>query len=201
MGATMDMIETLKSEQAALKSRLQEIEQLIEDYMKWQERVANIVRPHAPDQVVSTADSGSENVTASRPPTPIAEFEKAVLEVLSTAESPRNRTDLLADIEAVGVVVGGSDPRNTLSARLTRMPQITNIKGHGYWLKDRAYDPAGYFGADDLLTEREPEQPVMSLGIALDETTGTSQGVEQGSSPLNAAFREFLEKREDDDLL
>ncbi|VDS10071.1 hypothetical protein PARHAE_03282 [Paracoccus haematequi] len=198
----MDMIATLRAEQSALRARLQEIDQLLEEYAKWEARVASVFGPHgAPNQVSPEATQVPQEATTERPITPIAEFEKAVLEVLGTAESPRNRTDLLSDLEAAGIVVGGSDPRNTLSARLTRMPQIINLKGHGYWLKDRPYEPAMYFGADDLLTEREPEPPVMSLGIAPDETPGTSQGVEQGSNPITAAFREFLEKRDDDDLL
>lgn len=193
----MDMIETLRAEQAALHGRLREIEQLIEDYKKWQERVANVVGQHVPTLSGTSADHSDENVTASRPQTPIADFEKAVIDVLSRSESPRNRTDLLADLESVGIVVGGSDARNTLSARLTRMPKITNIKGHGYWLRGRPYGPANY-PPDERVAG---PAPVNGLGAVPDEPSGTREGVEKGSDAPAEDFEKFLNSRDDEDLL
>lgn len=42
-------------------------------------------------------------------------------------------------------MVGGKDPANTLASRLTRMHDIVNLRGYGYWLKDRPFPRAGYF--------------------------------------------------------
>lgn len=197
----MGVVETLQNEQRALRERLLEIEQLLEEYRKWEERAASLVGPSVIPRAEEHHEGNQEPDTASRPVTSMQDFEKAVIVALSNAEKPKNRTDLLADLDAMDIVIGGKEPRNTLSARLTRMSEtVVNITGHGYWLKDRPYDPAGYFGADDLLTERETEAPSIALGAAPDEPTSAGEGVNKGSAALDVDFAQFVKNR-DNDLL
>ena len=42
------------------------------------------------------------------------------------------------------MVVGGTNELNTLGTRLYRTDWVVNLKGHGYWLRDRDYKPAGH---------------------------------------------------------
>lgn len=148
----MDVIAKLREEQQALRARISEIEVLIEEYANWERRVSNVVL-HT--KVTNEAnDDDQRSITPDLPVTPMNKFEEAVLEALSKADHPRHRTELLADLKAMGIVVGGSDERNTLSARLTRMGDgITNIRGYGYWITGRPYEPAGYPRTNEFVVE------------------------------------------------
>ena len=74
----------------------------------------------------------------------MAEFVEAVGSILEEAEAPLNRSVLLERLQEAGVDVGGSDPKNTLSARMSRMDDFINLAGYGYWAKHRSFLPAGY---------------------------------------------------------
>ncbi|MGD0634933.1 MAG: hypothetical protein ABSA13_11750 [Beijerinckiaceae bacterium] len=74
-----------------------------------------------------------------------AKITEAAEQVILAAQRPRPRADLLKEIEARGIVIGGKDPAATLSSALWReRDRFVNIKGFGYWLKHLKYDPAFY---------------------------------------------------------
>lgn len=171
----MDMISQLREEQETLRQRIQKIDELVEEYQRWEARVASLVQGNIipteamAEAVVVKPPVAYANRTQANA-TSMEEFEKGVLDVLGRAEAPRNRTDLLSDLEGVGVVVGGRDARNTLSARLSRMrEQVINIPSLGYWLRSRPYEPGNYLGSDDLLTPDAPEE---------EEAAGTAEAVD-----------------------
>lgn len=163
----MSIIETLRAEQSDLQARLSQVEKLIQEYLEWEARVNAVVSSHevshdAPQHL----DNSPKPSADDQPITPISDFEDAVREALSEASDPRNRTDLLSDLVAKGIIVGGTDPRNTLSARLSRMSSdVVNVKGKGYWLKARAYEPTGYVGAEDPVPEDSNGEDLDDLRI------------------------------------
>jgi len=70
-----------------------------------------------------------------------------VIRILADEGRPIKRGELLDILEKQGVVMGGTDKSKALGTTLWRVQdKIVNLNGFGYWLKDRAYDPAGYRG-------------------------------------------------------
>ena len=89
--------------------------------------------------------------------TPLPVFEKMTLRMFAETDVPLPRGDAYARLQEMGVVVPGVEPPNTMTTRFSRMNEITNLKGHGYWLKSRPYPPAGYEAnlADRLYADPE----------------------------------------------
>jgi len=160
----MNAIEKLQRERQRLVDRLAEIDKILGRY-KELERIAEsyfVTRsPHTP-----LTDSASEPVElpdlqrvestnpmftmsgVRKPKTPMAEFERKVVEVLSEVEEPLDRSALYKALTERDVVIGSPDERsdlNTLSARMSRMKEkIVNVSGYGYWLRERAFPTGGY---------------------------------------------------------
>lgn len=156
----MDIIEKLKAERTELEHRIAKIDELIQEFQAWQARVSSVVGDAIADQQIATEQPQvGEPPRDERPVTPMREFEAAVFDVLSEADHPLNRTELLERLQSMGIVVGGSEPRNTLSARMTRMSdRVTNIRGHGYAFKGRFVELTGDNRDGDLLID-EKAQP------------------------------------------
>jgi hypothetical protein len=144
------------------------LDKAIAEYEEWERRVALLI-PTPPQDVVRgdfTASlpmlraEGVAKVTEalmSLPPvgdTPDAtpeirkssmeDFEAVSDELFATIDRPLQRKPLLEALEARGLVIGGREPLNTLSARMNRKANVINLKGHGFWRRDRPYQPARY---------------------------------------------------------
>ncbi len=171
----MNAIEKLQSERQRVVARLAEIDRILGQY----EELQRIAESYLASGASHTADSGTvtdsvktqaeaqrePSVTepnlprVKSPKTPMVEFERVVIELLSEAEVPLDRSALYKALLDREIVIGSPDESsdlNTLSARMSRMKdKIVNVSGHGYWPKDRAFPPGGYVppGGDDVQSQ------------------------------------------------
>jgi hypothetical protein len=68
-----------------------------------------------------------------------------VREMISERQKPMSRNAIFAALEGSNIHLKGKDPKMILSTMLWRMPkQFVRLQGHGYWLADKPYEPAGY---------------------------------------------------------
>jgi hypothetical protein len=72
------------------------------------------------------------------------DIDKALQATLSHAAAPLRRRDVLDAIRQCGVNIHCLNPLGSLSSHLIRCAFVVNLKGHGYWHRDRAYPKAGY---------------------------------------------------------
>jgi hypothetical protein len=156
----MNAIEKLKAERQNLVDRLGEIDRILGQYAEL-ERIAESYfatgAPHtsSTDSVAFSELQRAKSMkpimpmpTMRKPKTPMADFARVVVEVLSEAQEPLDRSALYKALIQRDVVIGSPDERsdlNTLSARMSRMQgKIVNVSGYGYWLRERAFPPGGY---------------------------------------------------------
>lgn len=66
----------------------------------------------------------------------IAETEEAARAIIVELGRPVPTREMLEQLEARGVIVGGQDPSATLSARLSRAPSIIGERGSGWRLRE-----------------------------------------------------------------
>ena len=67
-----------------------------------------------------------------------------VKELILKRGAPIPRNDLFEVLEFSGIIIRGADPKVVLGTMLWRTEDIIRLRGHGYWLKDRSFAPAGY---------------------------------------------------------
>lgn len=81
--------------------------------------------------------------------------------ILRERQDPMPRADLLNAVESAGVVIGGKDPAATLASALWRdKDRFVNIKGRGYWLRDRIYSDAHYYpDLEEMLEVTDGNEP------------------------------------------
>lgn len=157
-----ETISSLRDERARLQARLKQLDELLERYDAWEREASSLLSGVAPAQaeVQRTTPADQQVAIEVSEGTPLPEFIEAAERMFRETDRPLPRTDAFAKLREAGVVVVGKDPYNTMTTRLHRMGNIINIKGHGYWMKDRpyptaGYDPSGSEGGDDLSTETE----------------------------------------------
>ena len=83
------------------------------------------------------------------------EVAAKVKELILERGVPIARNDLFEALESRGVIIRGADPKVVLGTMLWRTEDIIRLRGHGYWLKDRPFEPAGY-------SPRKPFEDTMS---------------------------------------
>lgn len=160
----MNAIEKLQAERQRLVARLAEIDKILGQYQEIQRIAESYFAKNAPHTPSTDSVSGPETLPEPqcveptkpmmrmpgfrKPKTPMADFEQAVVEMLSEVEEPLDRSALYKALTERDVVIGSPDERsdlNTLSARMSRMKEkIVNVSGYGYWLRERAFPPGGY---------------------------------------------------------
>ena len=154
-----DTIKRLREERAMLRLRLDRIEAAISEYERWAASVADLVGvSHVtpvdwPENDERTPLPNLIKHQDERPMSSVQDFQDAVTLILEEAQKPYSRSELREALARMDVVVGGKDPTNTMATRLSRMENVTNIRGHGYWIAGRSYPPADYF------PETDSEQP------------------------------------------
>lgn len=137
----MDAIERLKAERTELIARLSKIEAVIAQHDELQKSVEELLAGGpkivaaagvANAKSSATAESGNRRMTAE-----VADFERAMREILRVAQKPLDRNELYKICVDRNIPVGGKDPLNTLASRMSRMEGVENIRGQGYFLKHR----------------------------------------------------------------
>lgn len=142
----MNVIEQLQHERESLQSRISDIDILVAEYKKWEDRVAVVVGRKAADiltenfKPTNAAENTVSDIDGGPEPSPKEDFEAAVQLILETSQTPLDRTVLLNELRENGIRVGGVDERNTLSARMSRLPYVVNVKSQGYTLKSREHE-------------------------------------------------------------
>lgn len=137
----MDLFEQLRKERGELLARLSKIESVLTEHAALQRKVGELLGAEHP-AIVRTASRTSKpsihsESSGRRVSAEVAEFERAIHEILSLAPRPLDRTDLLEICVKRNIHVGGKDPINTLASRMTRMVGVTNVRGQGYFLESR----------------------------------------------------------------
>lgn len=143
-----ETIATLKDERDRLLARLEQLDRLLSRYEEW-EREAAVVLSGAGAATASpsratTPPTPTDPTEPREEGTPLREFEMVATKMFEAADAPLQRSDAFAKLREAGVVVVGKEPLNVMTTRFNRMPNITNLRGFGYWLKSRPYPPAGY---------------------------------------------------------
>lgn len=170
----MNAIEKLQAERQRLVDRLAQIDKILGQYEELQRVAESYLTGNTPHTKLTDSDTVQIGVrdfdeveardrmqtttSSRRPKTPMTEFEAVVVEVLSDAEKPLDRSALYKALGNRGVVIGSADESsdlNTLSARMSRMKEkVVNVSGYGYWLKERAFHEGGYAPRDQHDAQR-----------------------------------------------
>lgn len=141
-----ETISSLRDERARLQARIKQLDELLERYDAWEREASSILLGTEPTRapVQEPTVSEAEPATETHEGTPLPEFVAAAERMFREAERPLPRSEAFDRLKEMGVIVVGKDPHNTMTTRIHRMGNIINIKGHGYWLKDRPYQQGGY---------------------------------------------------------
>lgn len=116
------------------------------------EAFLNMYHEFAGDELVARNADAPPNDQAQKPKMQRAS-SSAMLDaaefVLGSEGKPMDRHSLLKAVNEQGISVGGAKPDATLASALWRdKERFINLKGHGYWLRQAAYEPAGYDPTD-----------------------------------------------------
>ena len=114
----------LKAERARLMARVAKIDAALSAHAKFLAAMGSL-------------GPAKEKDVSAGPIAAMSAFDAALRKVLSEAPRPLRRREIFQNLLEEGIVVGGADPLNTLSARLSRAPEVLNIDGKGYWLESR----------------------------------------------------------------
>jgi hypothetical protein len=148
----MDTLKQLKSRRDSLSAQIEVIENLIAQYEAVEQRAQALLSQDVDAvserriSMLSARRQVGQTQLDSRTRSPNADivaFEEVVRDILSEAETPVDRVTLLEKVTYRGITVGGQDPKNTLSSRLSRMAGVKSARGHGYWLADREGELSG----------------------------------------------------------
>ena len=215
----MSKIDVLKEERRLLQVRIGVIDKAIAEYEEWERRVALLIPTPSQDFVRGDVSVGLPMLRAegvakvtdalmALPPvgdTPDAapkieqssmeEFEAVTDALFATIDRPLQRGPLLEALEARGLIIGGKEKLNTLSARMNRKTNVMNLKGHGFWRKDRPYAPADYVPEGATHPEFDPVKHFGLPSTRGHEEQPQVQNVWPGLSPIPKG------DDDDDDLL
>ncbi|MBB4587948.1 chromosome segregation ATPase [Rhizobium leguminosarum] len=72
-----------------------------------------------------------------------AQIRALTLEILEKVERPQSRQDLFLSLQAQNFVFEGQEsPTRAIQKALYRWERVSHVKGEGYWLASRYYDPS-----------------------------------------------------------
>ena len=140
--STISVLESIVSRDVA---ELQDVLKVIEDLNDRRADLEDRIW-HIRETIQAVREADNKVVTSPQPNT-------VKLQVTDTAESiirskgPQHRRTLLSLIEAHGVIVGGRDPLNNMSAYLSRDDRF-QASGDGIWSLAEQQDQAGEIAAD-----------------------------------------------------
>jgi hypothetical protein len=134
---------------AEINSLAQRMEELKRDLDKIDAWIAQWREFAGKEEAATTSPNSDEPAPASRSArargNPSKEDVAAkVKELILERGLPISRNDLFESLESRGIIIRGADPKVVLGTMLWRTEGIIRLRGHGYWLKDRSFEPAGY---------------------------------------------------------
>lgn len=149
------------------RARMQRAERFISDWEEFSGKVApkaTFTQQDLKGEGASKDDVVQRRMSAKAKNPKKEEVALAAVNVIRSAGTPMNRTELKDALVEAGVVIHGTRPEVVLQTMLWRMSDVVaHIKGHGYWPADTAYPPGEYDpDAPDSIEASESE-------IGLDE--------------------------------
>ena len=124
--ATAELLEALRAEEAELQQKLGGVRRLISLYGERRPSSADLrIEGHTPKSVVTRRGNGSDEIL------------DAVAELLADKSGPTPTVTLLDQLQNRDISVGGSSPRNTLSAKLSYSNRFHALGRSGWVLADR----------------------------------------------------------------
>jgi hypothetical protein len=139
--------DSLAEEINSLAQRMEELKRditVLDDWIsQWHEFAskdgAAAVAPGRPEPAPPAARSARTKGNPSK-----EEVAAKVKELILERGLPIARNDLFQALESRGIIIRGADPKVVLGTMLWRTEDIIRLRGHGYWLKDRPFEPARY---------------------------------------------------------
>ena len=166
-------IEALRAEREQLCARIAEIDKALSSYEAWEKKVSALLGhlPYVKAPVAYTGDvpaaahEKAEPVKNKVVQTPIAEFQDMARKVLGEIDRPLQRAELWELLRDRGLVIDSNDPPNAIGTRLSRMPDVVNLKGYGFWLAARPYAAADHLpkAREDVDDDDFPDVPGRDL--------------------------------------
>jgi hypothetical protein len=148
--------DSLAAEINSLAQRMEELKRdiaMLDDWMlRWHEFAGK-------DEAATVAPESHEPAppaTRTKGNPSREEVAAKVKELILERGVPIARNDLFQALESRGVIIRGADPKVVLGTMLWRTEDIVRLRGHGYWLKDRPFEPARYN------PKRPPVEDIMS---------------------------------------
>lgn len=109
--------------------------------------------------VLRTLTDASEIEAASRKNPSRTAVGAVAKDIITDVKRPVPREELFALLGARGVTIHGKDPQMVLSTMMWRMQdQFVRLPGHGYWLRDLPWGPAGYEPTAGNLEKQDEEE-------------------------------------------
>lgn len=136
---------------AVLEAELSRLQAFVTTYRELQKEFGPNPVPggagHADEDLANDAcaDAAAADRDDELPrPTPQAELEDAVVEIISANGAPMKRMELFERVKARGLSVGGTKELINFGSKLSRFDRLINLSKRGYWPKDRPFEPVGY---------------------------------------------------------
>jgi hypothetical protein len=133
-----DLIAIARRELALLERQLQRLrtrEQELRAFIKVGSELRDAGAVSAPEPVsplFAHSDIGIENIADEHMPVRVRAVRGAKI-ILGRAQ-PKTARQMIAELAAMGVHIGGQDPPSNLAAILSKTPGFRNIRGQGYFL-------------------------------------------------------------------
>lgn len=140
--------ERLKKRRADLMKQVGEIDAVLNRYADVDRDAQRLISDGTVAEPVTVPEERASETLEVQKATPIPEYESQLRSLLEGLQEPLSRKELLNALTDRGVVVGGANELNTLGTRLHRAEWVANLKGHGYWLRDRDYEPADHVAGE-----------------------------------------------------
>lgn len=153
-----DAIAALRDERARLAARIEKLDSLLSRHDELEREAEDLLGAADADSPLASQGGGQVETQVQIDGTPLNEFIVAATEIFRETSTPLPRKDAFARFEERGIRITGTDPLNVMTTRFNRMPNLTNLRGFGYWLASRAYEPAGYIPTGSTEDDLAPDE-------------------------------------------
>lgn len=153
-----DAIAALRDERARLAARIERLDSILSRHDELEREAEDLLGATDVDTALAVQAGGHVETRSQVDGTPLSEFIVAATEIFKETSAPLPRKDAFARFEERGIKIAGADPLNVMTTRFNRMPNLTNLRGFGYWLASRAYEPAGYIPTGSTEDDLAPDE-------------------------------------------
>lgn len=124
-------VKALRKQVADRERELKEIDLFLQQHAKFSAK---------PEMTVDDVGLPEHHINPSK-----ESVARDVQAILMANGKPMKRDALYKRLDANNVDIRGKNPQMILSTMLWRMPEkFVRLAGHGYWLKNLPFEPAGY---------------------------------------------------------